>query len=200
MKARFFTDITCPWAWQSSRWFKKIEEELKIPTSWELFSLAIKNKSSNKSPEMREKHHKSLRVLRILQAVQNELTNDKVSNLYTAIGTNFHVQKQPIDSNLENILLECGIDNKFLENMDNEDLDKMIENSTNQAVKLCGNDVGVPIIVLNDDKKEKAIFGPIISDVPNLEESLEMWEHFKYICFNENIHELKRERFIPLGL
>ena len=28
MKARFFTDITCPWAWQSSRWFKKIEEEL----------------------------------------------------------------------------------------------------------------------------------------------------------------------------
>ena len=191
MKARFFTDITCPWAWQSSRWFKKIEEELKIPTTWELFSLAIKNKSSNKSPEMREKHHKSLRVLRILQAVQNELSNDNVSNLYTAIGINFHVKKQPIDSNLENILAECGINNKFLENMDNEDLDKMIENSTNQAVKLCGNDVGVPIIVLNDGKKEKAIFGPIISDVPNLEESLEMWEHFKYICFNENIHELK---------
>ena len=47
MKARFFTDITCPWAWQSSRWFKKIEEELKIPTTWELFSLAIKNKSLN---------------------------------------------------------------------------------------------------------------------------------------------------------
>ena len=200
MKARFFTDITCPWAWQSSRWFKKIEEELKIPTTWELFSLAIKNKSSNKSPEMREKHHKSLRVLRILQAVQNELSNDNVSNLYTAIGINFHVKKQPIDSNLENILAECGINNKFLENMDNEDLDKMIENSTNQAVKLCGNDVGVPIIVLNDGKKEKAIFGPIISDVPNLEESLEMWEHFKYICFNENIHELKTERFIPLGL
>ena len=52
---------------------QKIEEELNIPTTWELFSLAIKNKSSNKSPEMREKHHKSLRVLRILQAVQNEL-------------------------------------------------------------------------------------------------------------------------------
>ena len=127
MKARFFTDITCPWAWQSSRWFKKIEEELNIPTTWELFSLAIKNKSSNKSPEMREKHHKSLRVLRILQAVQNELSNDNVSSLYTAIGNNFHVKKQTIDSNLENILDECGIDNKFLENMDNEDLDKMIE-------------------------------------------------------------------------
>ena len=87
-----------------------------------------------------------------------------------------------------------------VEGMTNEDLDEMIENSINQAVKLCGNDVGVPIIVLNDGKKEKAIFGPIISNVPNLQESLEMWEHFKYICFNENIHELKRERFIPLGL
>jgi len=158
MKARFFTDITCPWAWQSSRWFKKIEEELNIPTTWELFSLAIKNKSSNKSPEMREKHHKSLRVLRILQAVQNELSNDNVSSLYTAIGNNFHVKKQTIDSNLQNILDECGIDNKFLENMDNEDLDKMIENSTNQAVKLCGNDVGVPIIVLNAAQPTKKKF------------------------------------------
>ena len=83
-------------------------------------------------------------------AVQNELANDNVSSLYTAIGNNFHVKKQTIDSNLENILDECGIDNKFLHNMDNEDLDKMIENSTQQAVKLCGNDVGVPIIVLND--------------------------------------------------
>ncbi len=80
-----------------------------------------------------------------------------------------------------------------------EKLDKEIEQSTQNAVDVCGDDVGVPIIHLDDGDNQNAIFGPIISEVPNLEDSIKLWEHFKYVCFNENVAELKRKRSIPLN-
>ena len=83
--------------------------------------------------------------------------------------------------------------------MDDESIDEQIESSTMKAVEVCGNDVGVPIILLNDGTHKNAIFGPIISEVPSLEESLKLWEHFKYVCFYGNIAELKRKRSIPLN-
>ena len=200
MKVNFWFDPTCPWCFVTSRWYSKVANELNIPTTWEIFSLSIKNKSKKLTPEMQEKHHRSLRVLRIIQSVKDNLTNDHVYNLYKAIGSQVHFDKQPIDSNLKNILSNCDIDQKFIEKMDDESLDIRIEKSTNKAVEICGDDVGVPILLLNDGKNEKAIFGPVISTIPDLKESLELWDHFKYITFNENVSELKRKRTIPLGL
>ena len=104
MKVNFWFDPTCPWCFVTSRWYSKVANELNIPTTWEIFSLSIKNKSTKRTPEMQEKHYRSLRVLRIIQSVKDNLTNDHVYNLYKALGSQVHFDKQPIDSNLENIL------------------------------------------------------------------------------------------------
>jgi hypothetical protein len=197
MKVNFWFDPTCPWCYVTSRWYAKVSDELNIPTTWEIFSLSIKNSAQNLSDEMKAKHYRSLRVIRIIQAVKNNLTNEHVYNLYASIGKQFHSDKLPIDHNLETILDNCDIDKSFMKYMDDDSLDIEIKLSTDNAVKVCGNDVGVPIILLDNGTKQKAMFGPVISEIPNLNDSLEMWEHFKYICFNENISELKRHRTIP---
>ena len=154
MQVNFWFDPTCPWAYVTSRWYTKVANELNIPTEWEIFSLSIKNRSNNYSEEMKAKHFKSLRV----------------------IGKQFHVDKMDIDANLNDILKTCGIDESYLNYMDDESIDEQIESSTMKAVEVCGNDVGVPIILLNDGTHKNAIFGPIISEVPSLEESLKLWD------------------------
>ena len=199
MQVNFWFDPTCPWAYVTSRWYTKVANELNIPTEWEIFSLSIKNKSNNYSEEMKAKHYKSLRVIRMIQAVKNSMENHYVYKLYSAIGKQFHVDKMDIDANLNDILTTCGINQSYLNYMDDESIDEQIESSTMKAVEVCGNDVGVPIILLNEGTQKNAIFGPIISEVPSLEESLKLWEHFKYVCFYGNIAELKRKRSIPLN-
>ena len=201
MQVKFWFDVTCPWADVSSRWYSKVANELEIPTEWEIFSLSIKNRSNNAnySDEMKAKHFKSLRVIRMIQAVKNNLENEYVFKLYSEIGKQFHVDKNEIDKDLDKILSNCSIDESYLSYMDDENLDDQIKKSTQNAVDVCGDDVGVPIIHLNDGQNQNAIFGPIISEVPNLEESIKLWEHFKYVCFNGNIAELKRKRSIPLN-
>ena len=71
MQVKFWFDVTCPWAYVTSRWYSKVANELNISTQWEIFSLSIKNRSNNKnySDEMKAKHFKSLRVIRMIQAV-----------------------------------------------------------------------------------------------------------------------------------
>ena len=201
MQVKFWFDVTCPWAYVTSRWYSKVANELNISTQWEIFSLSIKNRSNNKnySDEMKAKHFKSLRVIRMIQAVKNNLDNKYVYKLYSEIGKQFHVDKNEIDKDLDKILSLCNIDESYLSYLDDEKLDEKIEQSTQNAVDVCGDDVGVPIIHLDDGENQNAIFGPIISEVPNLEDSIKLWEHFKYVCFNENVAELKRKRSIPLN-
>ena len=49
MQVKFWFDVTCPWAYVTSRWYSKVANELNISTQWEIFSLSIKNRSNNKN-------------------------------------------------------------------------------------------------------------------------------------------------------
>ena len=50
---------------------------------------------------------------------------------------------------------------------------------------------GVPTIVLQSGE---AMFGPIIVDVPDEAQSIELWRHFSWLTRNRNVAEIKRER------
>jgi hypothetical protein len=52
---------------------------------------------------------------------------------------------------------------------------------------------GVPTIVLNAGEGP-VMFGPIIVDVPDETEAVELWRHFSWLVRNQNFAELKRER------
>ena len=60
---------------------------------------------------------------------------------------------------------------------------------------LTGTDVGTPIIAkLNSDGKRVAYFGPVITRVPNTEDSLAMWDALVTMMNIDGFWELKRTR------
>ena len=54
MQVKFWFDVTCPWAYVTSRWYSKVANELNISTQWEIFSLSIKNRSNNKNYSVKD--------------------------------------------------------------------------------------------------------------------------------------------------
>lgn len=52
---------------------------------------------------------------------------------------------------------------------------------------------GVPTIVL-DGGDGPAIFGPVVTEVPNDEDAVELWRHVSWLVRYENFAELKRDR------
>jgi hypothetical protein len=65
-------------------------------------------------------------------------------------------------------------------------------NETNRIVQRIGK-LGVPTIVLDDDDGP-TIFGPVISELPSDDETVELWRHTAWLVRNSNFAELKRDR------
>jgi hypothetical protein len=57
---------------------------------------------------------------------------------------------------------------------------------------------GVPTIVL-DGGAGPSMFGPVITEVPDDNGAVELWQHFAWMARNTNFAEIKRER-LPLDL
>ena len=57
---------------------------------------------------------------------------------------------------------------------------------------------GVPTIVL-DGGDGPHMFGPVISEIPDDDGALDLWQHFAWMARNPNVAELKRDR-LPLDL
>jgi 8-oxo-dGTP pyrophosphatase MutT (NUDIX family) len=56
---------------------------------------------------------------------------------------------------------------------------------------------GVPTIVLEGGE---AIFGPVISQLPDDADGVELWKHVSWLVRYENFSEVKRDRTIPNDL
>ena len=65
----------------------------------------------------------------------------------------------------------------------------------NEGLALAGEDIGTPIIAFdNRDGVKQAYFGPVITRVPNTEDSLAMWDALVAMMNVDGFWELKRTR------
>jgi hypothetical protein len=64
-----------------------------------------------------------------------------------------------------------------------------------RGIALAGNDVGTPIIAVDDENGNRvALFGPVITRVPSTELSLRLWDGFVFMATVPGFWELKRSR------
>ena len=64
-----------------------------------------------------------------------------------------------------------------------------------KGLDLTGDDVGTPIIALDDDNGDRvALFGPVITRVPTTEQSLKLWDAFVAVAQIPGFWEIKRTR------
>lgn len=193
-RVRFYFDPICPWCYRTSRWVHRLEERDVLEVDWGLFSLELQN--AGKEPEeLAAAHARSTRTLRTAVAVRDVGGDTAVGAFYKAIGKRFHEQGEPLEdpATVEAALADAGLDRALCQKAmaDDSTADRM----ASEHRELCDRtrSFGVPTIVL-DGGDGPAIFGPVISEVPDDDDGEELWRHVSWLARYENFAELKRDR------
>ena len=194
----FYWDPVCPWCWITSRWMMDVGRQKQIRVNWKLFSLSIIN-ADRKIPEAFQILHEiGLKALRVAAAVRQDYGNKGLDKIYTMMGARYHHDNEDIDTpqDLTEILASSGYPTRLAQAADDPGWDEMIRVDMDQAIAKVGNDVGVPLIVL-DGGDGPGFFGPVCSPAPTGKAAVALWDAIITVGRTPGFYELKRTRERP---
>jgi 2-hydroxychromene-2-carboxylate isomerase len=195
VRVRFWVDPACPFCWLTSRWLVRVAPHRDLAVEWLPISLRWKNDPAPDHP-----FHAALvashGLLRVMEAVRATAGADRVGPLYTEYGRRLHVHGEagvePADA-----LVAAGLDPALAAAAEDEAWDAPIRAAMDAGLALVGDDVGTPIIaVAHPDRPddEVGLFGPVITELPDLTGSLRLWDGFLAMVATGGFYELKRTR------
>lgn len=199
MKARFWFDPLCPWAWITSRWMQEVTEIRDVQVEWKVMSLAILNEGKEVPAEYAEAMAAAWGPVRVCIAVQEEYSGQRpevLSELYTAMGTRLHLQSRTDYTKvIEESVAEVGLPDSVATAAHDSSFDGALLASHNEGMRLVGLDVGTPIIAIADrEGTEVGLFGPIVTPAPLGEDAGRMWDGFVLMVQTPGFYEIKRTR------
>lgn len=162
-----------------------------LQVTWQPISLFFKNE-----PEEGSEYFAPVwfthRLLRVLESVR--AGGGDVEQLYLEYGRRIH-HEQDRDFDVADALRAVGLDPVHAKAFDDDTWDGEIRRRMDIGLALCGDDVGTPIIAMDDKHGNRAgYFGPVITRVPDTETSLELWDALRTMISVPGFWELKRTR------
>lgn len=162
-----------------------------LQVTWQPISLFFKNE-----PEEGSEYFAPVwfthRLLRVLESVR--AGGGDVEQLYLEYGRRIH-HEQDRDFDVADALAAVGLDRVHAKAFDDDTWDTEIRRRMDVGLALCGDDVGTPIIAMDDKHGNRAgYFGPVITRVPDTETSLELWDALRTMISVPGFWELKRTR------
>ena len=163
---------------------------------WQPISLLFKNEPPPES-EYYAGAMLGHRMLRVMEAVRAELGDGPVFDWYWQTATLIHHDRDR-DFDVATALGAAGLPESLAAAADDERWDAEIRTRMDAGLELVGNDVGTPIIAFRcDDGTKRGIFGPVITKVPDTEQSLKFWDAMHVFTTTDGFWELKRTRTQP---
>jgi predicted DsbA family dithiol-disulfide isomerase len=201
-KVKFHFDPRCPWCYQTSRWVRRLEELGEIEADWGVFSLEVVNKAEGVDPSSIGENAASGPALRTAIAIRDSEGSKAIGPFYAALGSRIWERELPEQDNVKAVkesLEEVGLDPALCDKA-------LLDPGTWEAVLDEHNALidrtrsfGVPTIVM-DGGSGNAIFGPVISQLPNDEDAVQLWRSVSWLARYDNFSELKRDRALPPDL
>jgi 2-hydroxychromene-2-carboxylate isomerase len=191
---KFYFDFPSHWCYQTSRWIRRLEELSVLEADWSVFSLDIVNAAEGVDPHTIDAE--SGPALRTAMKIRDVKGSTAVGAFYQALGASKWVQDPPVVDLAEAVrqsLTATGLDPTLLDEAmaDPASWDAVVAET--RGVLDSTRAAGVPIIVL-DGGSGPAIFGPVISALPDDDDAIRLWEHVSWLVRYENFAELKRDR------
>jgi predicted DsbA family dithiol-disulfide isomerase len=187
----FWFDPLCPWAWITSRWVLEVEKVRPITVHWHVMSLAYLNEGRDLGEKYNEMMKQAWGPVRVVVAASQAHGDEKVGELYTALGTRFHNEKQ--ERNRETILAalaEVGLPAELADAAESTEYDEALKASHDAGIGQVGMDVGTPVIAVNG----VAFFGPVMSPIPRGDAAGKLWDGVVLVAGTDGFFELKRTR------
>lgn len=192
--ADFWFDPLCPWAWITSRWMKEVEGVRSVSTKFHVMSLAILNQNKEGiSDKYRDFLREAWGPVRVCIAAAEAHGDEVLDELYTQLGTRFHVEEKP--RNRETIVeaLEAtGLPASLADAMDSTNYDDVLKKSHDEGLDQVGDDVGTPVISVEG----VAFFGPVVTPCPRGEAAGRLWDGLRLMSAVDGFYELKRSRVV----
>ena len=125
-------------------------------------------------------------------AVEEQYGQQKLAELYTALGTRKHTNSaEKLDRPLiTGALEEVGLPSSLADAMDDSSFDDAIRKSHHQGMDQVGYDVGTPTIAIDG----QAFFGPVLTRIARGEDAGRIWDGAVALASFPYFAELKRTR------
>ncbi len=195
MLVRLWVDPVCPFCWMTSRWLVRVAALRDLRIELLPISLMVKNASTPENP-FHEAMVAGHGLLRVMEAVRAAGHAARIGDLYTEYGRRLHVRGEARVDAAE-ALASAGLDRALAAAADDDAWDAAIAAAMAEGLKLVGDDVGTPIIAVEHPARpgvEVGLFGPVITELPDAEASLRLWDGFLAMVATDGFFELKRTR------
>lgn len=202
-KVTFYFDVSCPFCWVTSRWIKEVEKVRDIEVEWKPMSLSVLNEGRDELPEdYKFMMQCNWTPARLFNAVFSQDGQEAVDKLYTALGTKIHNENRidrhahvdepehAFDELIKEALAEVGLPEERLAQALTTEFDELMRENHAEAMKEVGNDVGTPVVKLND----VAFFGPVLTRIPRGEEAGKIFDGAVAVASYPYFFEIKRSR------
>lgn len=202
-KVTFYFDVSCPFCWVTSRWIKEVEKVRDIEIEWKPMSLSVLNEGRDELPEdYKFMMQCNWTPARLFNAVFSQDGQEAVDKLYTALGTKVHNENRidrhahvdepehAFDELIKEALAEVGLPEERLAQALTTEFDELMRENHAEAMKEVGNDVGTPVVKLND----VAFFGPVLTRIPRGEEAGKIFDGSVAVASYPYFFEIKRSR------
>ena len=191
LEAEFWFDPLCPWAWMSSRWMTEVEQVRDVDVTWSVMSLSVLNEGRDLPEDYRELLDRGWGPVRVVVAAAEAHGDEVVKPLYDAMGERIHHRGETdFDAVIAGALEEVGLPAELAEAATGDDHDARLRASHQRAMDLVGDDVGTPVIAVEDT----AFFGPVVTPAPRGEAAGRLWDGCVLVAGTEGFFELKRSR------
>jgi 2-hydroxychromene-2-carboxylate isomerase len=190
-EAEFWFDPLCPWAWMSSRWMGEVEQVRDVDVTWSVMSLSVLNEGRDLPADYREMLDRGWGPVRVVMAARAAHGDEVVKPLYDALGERIHHRgEEDYDVAITEALEELGLPSELAAAAASDDHDEALRASHQRAMDLVGDEVGTPVISVED----AAFFGPVVSPAPRGEAAGRLWDGCVLVAGTDGFFELKPSR------
>lgn len=196
IKADFWFDPMCPWAWLTSRWMLEVERIRDVEVQWHVMSLAILNEHNEIPPQYAEAMAAAWGPVRVCIAAEQAVGPQILGPLYTALGTRLHPEHRTDYARIiSESVAEAGLPASMAAAADDPSLDEALRASHREGTSLVGADVGTPVIAVPGAGGGRvAFFGPVVTPTPLGEDAGRLWDGTLLVAGTPGFFELKRSR------
>jgi hypothetical protein len=192
-----YFDPVCPWAWLTSRWLLKVEKVRPVDIHFRVMSLSVLNEGRDLPQEYQDLMQRAWGPVRVCIAAEQKHGSDVLRDLYTALGTRIHLQKQELGPELyAEALREVGLAPELADAATATEYDGALRASHNAGMKPVGTDVGTPVIHAPGpvEGQKIAFFGPVVTPAPKDEAAGRLWDGVLAVAGTPGFYEIKRSR------
>jgi len=169
----------------------EVERVRPVDTQFHVMSLAVLNEGRDLPEDYRKTMSFAWGPVRVCIAAAKEYGDKVLPELYTALGTRFHVQQaERSRATVEDALEAVGLPRELADAMDSTEHDDELRASHHAGLDLVGMDVGTPVIAVEGT----AFFGPVVTPAPKGEAAGRLWDGVRLVAATDGFFELKRTR------